>query len=298
MQTYFDLNEIRVTTVGELSELMKGLPDPNAAATRLKQVLQNVFESCYSFDIDSLRKQNIGKAVKLLEKYQATPFIVSYVTQQGLAGHSIPKDAGVLQALYIVGAITAAEAKQGTSPGLERTISKKKGSEFSSLLHQLGADLFRTPRAPAVRAILLEIDPAAKERLPKRKIKKKEVKVSAKDKTQKKASTPSKKVGKNSGEKKATAKKAATKKATTKKATTKKATTKKATTKKATAKKATAKKATAKKAATKKTTAKKTTAKKTTAKKTTAKKTTARKTSPQPAKKKTTSRQISKRKPK
>ena len=263
MQTYFDLNEIRVTTVGELSELMKGLPDPNAAATRLKQVLQNVFESCYSFDIDSMRKQNIGKAVKLLEKYQATPFVVSYVTQQGLAGHSIPKDTGVLQALYIVGAITAAEAKQGTSPGLERTISKKKGAEFSSLLHQLGADLFKTPRAPAVRAILLEIDPAAKERLPKRKTKKKEVKLPAKDKTQMKSPTASKKSGKKTVEKKAT----------TKKATAKKATAKKATAKKATAKKATAKKATAKKA-------------------------TAKKTSLQPAKKKTTSRRISKRKPK
>ena len=268
MQTYFDLNEIRVTTVGELSELMKGLPDPNAAATRLKQVLQNVFESCYSFDIDSMRKENIGKAVKLLEKYQATPFVVSYVTQQGLAGHSIPKDSGVLQALYIVGAITAAEAKQGTSPGLERTISKKKGAEFSSLLHQLGADLFKTPRAPAVRAILLEIDPAAKERLPKRKTKKKEVKLPAKDKTQMKSPTASKESGKKAVEKKATTKKATTKKATTKKATTKKTTTKKTTTKK------------------------------TTTKKTTAKKTTAKKTSLQPAKKKTTSRRISKRKPK
>ena len=293
MQTYFDLNEIRVTTVGELSELMRGLPDPSAAAMRLRQVLQNVFESCYSFDIDSMRKQNIGKAVKLLEKYQATPFVVSYVTQQGLAGHSIPKDAGVLQALYIVGAITAAEAKQGTSPGLERTISKKNGSEFSSLLHQLGADVFKAPRAPAVRAILLEIDPAAKERLPKRKTKKKEVKLPVKDKTQKKASTPSKKAGKKAVEKKATTKKATAKKATTKKATTKKATTKKATTKKATTKKATTKKATTKKA-----TVKKATVKKATAKKATAKKATAKKTSPQSAEKKTTSRRISKRKPK
>jgi endonuclease-3 len=293
MQTYFDLNEIRVTTVGELSELMRGLPDPSAAAMRLRQVLQNVFESCYSFDIDSMRKQNIGKAIELLEKYQATPFVVSYVTQQGLAGHSIPKDAGVLQALYIVGAITAAEAKQGTSPGLERTISKNKGSEFSSLLHQLGADVFKTPRAPAVRAILLEIDPAAKERLPKRKTKKKEVKLAAKDKTQKKVSTPSKKAGEKAVEKKATTKKVTTKKVTAKKVTAKKATTKKATTKKATTKKATTKKAIAKKA-----TAKKATTKKATTKKATAKKATAKKTSPQPAEKKTTSRRISKRKPK
>ena len=227
MQTYFDLNEIRVTTVAELGELMKGLPDPSGAAMRFKQILQNVFESCYSFDIDLLRKQNIGKAVKSLEKYQATPFVVSYVTQQGLEGHSIPKDSGVMQVLYIVGAITAAEVKQGKSPGLERAISKKKGPEFSSLLHQLGADLFKTPRAPAVRAILLEIDPTAKERLPKRKTTKKAVKPPMKDKTKKKTTTPTKKADKKVVTKKATSKKATSKKTRDKKATAKKATTKK-----------------------------------------------------------------------
>ena len=65
--TFYDWNEVRVTTVAELSEIMPGLYDPSVAATRLKKVLQNVFESCYSFEIESLRKQNIGKAIKLLE---------------------------------------------------------------------------------------------------------------------------------------------------------------------------------------------------------------------------------------
>ena len=172
-QSFYDWNEVRVTTVNELSEVMSALLDPTAAAARLKHSLQSIFESCYSFDLESLRKQNIGKAVKLLVKYGATPFSVAYVTQHALAGHSIPKDSGVLQVLQIVGAITPAEAERGDAPGLERTIPKKKGIEFASLLHQLGADFTKSPYSPAVRAILLEIDPAAKQRMPKRQTKKK-----------------------------------------------------------------------------------------------------------------------------
>ena len=218
METYFDLNEVRVTSLAELGEVMKSLPEPSAGANRVKRVLQNVFESCYSFDIDSLRKQNIGRAVKTLEKYQATPFAISYVTQHALAGHSIPKDSGSLQALFIVGAITEAEAQKGQSPGLERTISKKKGTEFACLLHQLGADLFKSPHGSTVRATLLEIEPTAKDRFPKRKVKKKVSKPSPKGKAAKKTS-PSKKaakktttVKKSTVEKKAAAKKAKSKK--------------------------------------------------------------------------------------
>src|ERR1700674_1765901 len=46
---FFDWNEIRVSTVKELAEVMQALPDPNAAAARLKGILQCVFESNYSF---------------------------------------------------------------------------------------------------------------------------------------------------------------------------------------------------------------------------------------------------------
>lgn len=170
-KTFYDWNEVRVTTVAELSEITAGLYDRTAAAARVKKILQNVFESCYSFEIESLRKQNIGKAVKLLEKYGGTPFVVAYATQNALAGHSIPKDKGALQSLYIVGAISVAEGQAGQSPGLERTISKSKGIEFGSLLHQLAADLTKSPHAPAVRSIFLEVTAGAKDRFPKRRSK-------------------------------------------------------------------------------------------------------------------------------
>ena len=203
--SFFGWNEVRVTTVAELSEVMNGLYDPPAAATRLRRVLQNVFESCYSFEIEALRKQNIGQAVKLLGKYGGSPFAVAYVTQHALGGHSIPKDKGALQALYIAGAITSAESDACQAPGLERTIPKNKGVEFASLLHQLAADLTKTPHAPAIRAIFLEMASDAKDRLPKRRKKVKPAPKAAK-KTAKKADPKKSSTKKTTKKTKATAK--------------------------------------------------------------------------------------------
>ena len=44
-ESYFDWNEVRVTSIRELSEVMKPLNDPEPSATRLKRVLQSLFAS-------------------------------------------------------------------------------------------------------------------------------------------------------------------------------------------------------------------------------------------------------------
>jgi endonuclease III len=166
---FYDWNEIRVTTVGELSESLVCLPDPNAAAVRIKRSLQSVFESEYEFSLEDLRKQNLGKAIKQLEKYEGmTPFVVAYITQSALGGHSIPVDEGALRVLTVLDVITAAEAKKKQVPGMERAISKSKGIEFGSLLHQLAAAYFASPHSTQTRSVILAIDPSAKSRFPKR----------------------------------------------------------------------------------------------------------------------------------
>lgn len=172
---YFDWNEVRVSSVRELSELVKPLNDAEEAATRLKRVLQSVFETLYSYDLEPLKKQNIGQAIKQIEQFHGTtPFTVSYVTQNGLGGHSIPINQGLLEAMHVVEVISDSEAAKGTVPGLERAIPKTKGTEVGTLLHQLGVELHRSPHGPAIRKILLEIDPNCKDRLPKRQAKKSE----------------------------------------------------------------------------------------------------------------------------
>jgi endonuclease-3 len=170
-QEYFGWNEVRVSTIRELTDALKPLVNPAESAARLKQTLHSVFESVYEFDIETFKKQNIGQAAKHLQKYNGTTaFAVAYVTQHALGGHSIPLNRGALITLHAVGVISDDEFNKGTVPGLERAVSKSKGLEVGSLFHQLGVEVGRNPYGPAARKLILEIDPGCKDRLPKRPV--------------------------------------------------------------------------------------------------------------------------------
>jgi endonuclease III len=169
LEDYFDWNEIRVTTSLELSELMKRLHDPLAAAGRLRKALHGLFESKYSFDAEFLKKENLGKAIEQLEKFKGiSPFVIASVAQLALGGHSIPVDQALLSLMYTIGAISEDEQQQGKIPGLERTIPKNKGPEFASLVHQLAVAFYANPQDKKVREMILQIEPAAGDRFPKR----------------------------------------------------------------------------------------------------------------------------------
>lgn len=173
LENFFDWNEVRVTTVAELAEVMSVLSDPNEAAARLKRTLHSVFETYYSFDMEFLRKQNLGKSVKDLQTINGTTaFTVAYLSQNALGGHSIPVNRGVLELFVVLGVINQAEASKWRVPGLERSIPKSHGIEFASLLHQFGVEFANSPFSPRIRALILDIAPDAKDRLPKRTVKK------------------------------------------------------------------------------------------------------------------------------
>jgi endonuclease-3 len=168
--TFFDWNEVRVTSISELSEVMAALPDPRAAANRVKRVLHAVFEELYCFDLEEKRKKALGPTVKWLEKMDGTSrFVVAYVVQAALDGHSIPVDAGTMAVFRVLDLATEKEAAAGEVPGMDRAIAKSKGAEFGSLIHQLGADYSANPFSPQVREFILAIDPEAAERFPQRR---------------------------------------------------------------------------------------------------------------------------------
>ncbi len=164
-QTYFDWNEVRVTSAAELAEVFAPLPSPQAAASRIKRILQGMFDAIYEFDLEPLKKQNLGKSVKDLEKFGASTFGLAYVTQHGLGGHAIAADEGTFDVLVVLGIISEAEATKGLIPGIERAIPKTKGSEFFAELHQLANDFLASPSSTKMRSILTEVAPDAKERI-------------------------------------------------------------------------------------------------------------------------------------
>lgn len=210
--TYFDWNEVRVTTVTELAESLSSLPNTAGSARNLKHTLQCIFEAYYSYDLEPLKKQNLGKAVAELEKHcPNSSFVTSYIAQNALSGHAIACDRSTLDLFVILGVISPEEAEQWKVPGLERAIPKTKGVEYFSLVHQLAVDLAQSPTSKKVRDVILEIEPEAKDRLPKRSGGKDEAPA---------AETPAKAASK-APRTKDTAKKAAAKKPPAKKAASK-----------------------------------------------------------------------------
>ena len=145
LESYFDLNEIRVTTVAELAETLHELPDPARAALALRRVLQGVFESTYSFSLEHARKHSLAHGIKVLEGLHGVPpFVIQHVASTGLGGHLIPLDKGAFSGLYLAGVIGREEYDAEKVLALERFIAKKSGLEFSSLLHQFGSDVTRS----------------------------------------------------------------------------------------------------------------------------------------------------------
>ena len=169
LENAFDLNEVRVTTVAELADLLVGLPDPARAALSLRRALQGVFESTYNFSLEHAKKHSVSHGVKTLDNLRSlTPFTKVFITSTALGGHGVPLDHGAITVLYLTGMVSFEEYQQVNAPGLDRMVTKKIGRDFSSLLHQFGADLLSSLHGVKSKKILGEISVDIKERMPKR----------------------------------------------------------------------------------------------------------------------------------
>ncbi|QDV62782.1 hypothetical protein [Crateriforma conspicua] len=165
-QDFFDWNEVRVTTISELAQVLGRLPDPIRAASRLKGNLQAIFEEFYTFDLDHLKKENLGKAVKKFSEMPSmSSFVLGYTVQHGLGGHSIPLDYSAMVVMLVCGIASTSEASTGKVPGLERAIPKSKGLEFCALLHQCAVDLNQNAKDKTAMQTLVAVDKNAEANL-------------------------------------------------------------------------------------------------------------------------------------
>jgi endonuclease-3 len=130
---FFDWNEIRVSSVRELEEALRDLPDPEARAERIISFLQEVFETTFSFELDqALQKKGLKQAAKHLSRYaSAGDYVIAWVVQQSLGGHAIPLDAPSLRAARRMGLIeTDSDDPEAVRATLEHLVPKAKGPQF------------------------------------------------------------------------------------------------------------------------------------------------------------------------
>lgn len=140
-ETFFDWNEVRVSTAREIADAIIDLPQSFERAERIIKLLQEVFETNYSFDLEGLAKKGLKPAEKLLDRYASgNGFVTAYVVQNALGGHAIPVDEGMVRLLRRLEVLEAKDTVAAAQASLEHLIPKAKGpitfEMLSALAHE------------------------------------------------------------------------------------------------------------------------------------------------------------------
>ncbi len=165
-KSFVDWNEIRVSTVQEVADVLRPLPQAGLRAGWIIGVLQAVFELNYSFEIGDMEKKGLKHAAKQISRYfntkdletkglkqaakqiarfkQVNDFAVAWVVQRSLGGHAIPLDGPTLRVLQRLGVVDAdvdLEDLESLRSGLEHVIPKARGPEFTELMSLHAKDI-------------------------------------------------------------------------------------------------------------------------------------------------------------
>ena len=157
-KVFVDWNEIRVSTVQEVADALRPLPNPGPRAGWIIGVLHAVFEMNYSYDLGDMEKKGLKNAAKQLSRYfnakdletkglkqaakqidrfkRVNDFAVAWVVQRSLGGHAIPLDGPTFRVLRRLHVVEDAEVDDMESlrGSIEHMIPKARGPEFTELM--------------------------------------------------------------------------------------------------------------------------------------------------------------------
>jgi endonuclease-3 len=152
-KAFIDWNEVRVSTVQEVADSLRPLPQPGARAKRIVALLQAVFEERYSYDLSDVLKKGLKDTARKLRFYKegVNDFAVAWVIQRTLGGHAVPIDDATLRALQEFGIVEPGEPEsmEALRASLEHMIPKASGIEFTELfsLHARDAAIEEAKRS-------------------------------------------------------------------------------------------------------------------------------------------------------
>lgn len=141
LSAHFDLNEVRVSSVNELEQILAPLRSADWKGLRIRSMLRHVFESTYSFEYEKFRRLTQEAAVKALRKISdLSPFVRNFALQQLLGSHVISLDSSMLNAVKWLGIVPHAMDVVAAEEFLRGFIKKAGGAEFCYLLRCLATD--------------------------------------------------------------------------------------------------------------------------------------------------------------
>lgn len=147
LSSFFDLNEIRVSSVNELELVLAPLNKADWKGLRIRAILRHIFETTYSYDFEKLRRQTLEQAVKTLKKMpDLSPFIRAFVLHEILGSHLVCLDGSMLTAAKWLGLVPGNSDVDDASEYLKGGLKKSEVSEFCYLLRCLATDPKFVPR--------------------------------------------------------------------------------------------------------------------------------------------------------
>ena len=136
-----DLNEVRVSTVGEIERAFLGQASAEWRAFRVISVLKFVFDKSYAFEFESLRKKTLDLATKQLAKIKdLSPFVRDYTLHEVTGAHLIPIDTALSRMLLWLGLIPPNQTPEQVGELMRAAIRKAEVESLTFTLRCLATD--------------------------------------------------------------------------------------------------------------------------------------------------------------
>lgn len=183
-KAFVDWNEVRVSTMQEVADVLRPLPQSGPRAGWIIGVLHAVFEMNYSFDLGDMEKKGLKQAAKQISRYfnakdleklglkqaakqierfkQVNDFAVAWVVQRSLGGHAIPLDGPTVRVLQRLGVLDEVDPDdlESLRGGIEHMIPKARGPEFTELVSALANETCTDKDPACAKCVLLPECPA------------------------------------------------------------------------------------------------------------------------------------------
>lgn len=147
-----DLNEVRVSTVGEIEKAFAGQTSSEWRAYRVISALKYVFDKNYAFEFESLRKKTLDLATKQLTKIkELSPFVRDFTLHEVTGAHMIPLDGATMRLLVWLGLAMPNQTAEQLSETLKGSVRKAEVEGFVFTMRALAVDPRLNPAFDATK---------------------------------------------------------------------------------------------------------------------------------------------------
>ncbi|WP_373653397.1 hypothetical protein [Schlesneria sp. DSM 10557] len=136
-----DLNEVRVSSVGEIERAFAGQTASEWRAFRVISVLKFVFDKSYSFEFENLRKKTLDLATKQLAKIKdLSPFVRDYTLHEVTGAHLIPIDPALARLLIWLGLAVPSQTPEQIGEMMKAAVRKAEVETFVFTMRCVAGD--------------------------------------------------------------------------------------------------------------------------------------------------------------